>query len=69
MSSAGIIGSVGRVTVSIPPQGYGEIVLELEGMTRAFAATSGGDDKEIPLHSRVAVVEQTGASTVLVTPC
>lgn len=60
-----LLGSVGRVTVSIPTGGLGEVLLPVRGGSEAFAASS---DEPIPRHSRVVVVECVTARTVVVTP-
>jgi membrane-bound ClpP family serine protease len=60
-----LIGKVGRVTVSIPPGGPGEVLLPVRGGTEAFAAWS---DEPIARHSRVMVVESLSPRSVLVTP-
>jgi hypothetical protein len=61
----GLIGKIGRVTVSIPPNGPGEVLLPIRGGSEAFTALS---DEPIPRHSRVVVVEALSARSVLVTP-
>ena len=60
-----LVGKVGRVTVSIPANGPGEVLLTVRGGSEAFAAWS---DERIPRHSRVVVVESLSARSVLVTP-
>jgi membrane-bound ClpP family serine protease len=60
-----LIGKVGRVTVSIPPGGPGEVLLSVRGGTEAFAAWS---DEPIARHSRVVVVESLSGRSVFVTP-
>ena len=60
-----LVGKTGRVTVSIPRSGPGEVLLPVRGGTEAFAALS---DEPIPRHSRVVVVEVLSARSVLVTP-
>jgi hypothetical protein len=60
-----LLGKVGRVTVSIPADGPGEVLLPVRGGTEAFAAWS---DEPVPRHSRVVVVECMSARSVLVTP-
>jgi hypothetical protein len=60
-----LLGKVGRVTVSIPLSGPGEVLLLVRGRSEAFAAWS---DEPIARHSRVAVVERLSARSVLVTP-
>ena len=60
-----LLGKVGRVTVSIPAGGPGEVLLPVRGGTEAYAAWS---DEPIARHSRVVVVERMSARSVLVTP-
>jgi hypothetical protein len=60
-----LIGTVGRVTVSIPAKGPGEVLLPVRGGSEAFAAWS---DEPIARHSRVLVVDALSARSVLVTP-
>ena len=59
-----LVGKIGRVTVSIPRNGPGEVLLPVRGGSEAFAALS---DEPIPRHSRVVVVEALSARSVLVT--
>jgi hypothetical protein len=61
-----LVGTVGRVTVSIPADGPGEVLLAVRGGTEAFAAWS---DEPIPRHRRVVVVDTLSARSVFVTPC
>jgi len=60
-----LIGTIGRVTVSIPADGPGEVLLPVRGGTEAFAAWS---DEPIPRHRRVVVVDCLSARSVIVTP-
>jgi hypothetical protein len=60
-----LLGKVGRVTVSIPAEGPGEVLLPVRGGTEAFAAWS---DEPIARHSRVVVVESISARSVFVIP-
>jgi hypothetical protein len=60
-----LVGMTGRVTVSIPVNGPGEVLLAVRGGSEAFAAWS---DEAIPRHSRVIVVDALSARSVLVTP-
>jgi membrane-bound ClpP family serine protease len=60
-----LIGKVGRVTVSIPERGAGEVLLPVRGGTEAFAAWS---DEPIARHSRIVVVDTLSARSVFVTP-
>ncbi|MEC4015394.1 hypothetical protein [Streptomyces sp. H27-D2] len=59
------IGVIGRVTVSIPPDGPGEVLLPVRGGSEAFAAWS---LEPIARHVRVVVVECTSARSVIVAP-
>ena len=60
-----VVGEVGRVTVPIPADGPGEVLVAVRGGTEAFAAWS---DQPIAKHTRVLVVEATSARSVIVTP-
>ena len=60
-----LIGKVGRVTVSVPSKGPGEVLLTVRGGTEAFAAWS---DEPIERHSRIVVVDILSARSVFVTP-
>lgn len=60
-----LLGAVGRVTVSIPADGPGEVLLPVRGGSEAFAAWS---DEPIPRHSRVVVVDCISARSVFVMP-
>ncbi|AXI80851.1 hypothetical protein [Peterkaempfera bronchialis] len=59
------IGAIGRVTVPIPPDGPGEVLLAVRGGTEAFAAWS---ETPIAKHVRVIVVDCTSARSVVVQP-
>jgi hypothetical protein len=60
-----LLGKVGRVTVSIPVDGPGEVLLSVRGGTEAYAAWS---DEPIARHSRILVVDTMSARSVFVTP-
>jgi hypothetical protein len=60
-----LLGKIGRVTVSIPADGPGEVLLTVRGGTEAFAAWS---DEPIMRHRRVVVVDSISARSVFVTP-
>jgi hypothetical protein len=64
-SEPNLLGQVGRVTVSIPADGPGEVLLPVRGGTEAFAAWS---DEPVPRHRRVVVVDCLSARSVLVMP-
>jgi hypothetical protein len=62
----GITGMVGRVSVPIPTDGAGEVILSIRGGSEAFTAYTQGDES-LSKNARVVVVEQTGPRTVMVT--
>jgi hypothetical protein len=64
-TSAHLIGQVGYVTVPIPVDGPGEVMLSVRGGTEAFAAWS---DEPIAKHARVVVIEERSGRSVTVTP-
>lgn len=59
-------GLVGRVSVPIPPDGPGEIIVSIRGGSEAFTAYTQGNET-LDKNARAVVVEQTGPRTVLVT--
>ncbi len=59
------IGVIGRVTVSIPTDGPGEVLLPVRGGSEAFAAWS---REPISRHTQVIVVDHTSARSVIVAP-
>ncbi|MDH6117522.1 hypothetical protein ABH930_003117 [Kitasatospora sp. GAS204A] len=59
------VGAVGWVTVSIPPDGAGEVLLPVRGGSEAFAAWA---DAPIARNTQVMVVERISARSVLVVP-
>ncbi|GAA2135853.1 hypothetical protein GCM10009760_14860 [Kitasatospora kazusensis] len=59
------VGAVGRVTVSIPQDGFGEVLVPVRGGSEAFAAWA---DAPIARHTLVIVVDRTSARSVVVTP-
>ncbi|MEU1625617.1 hypothetical protein ABZ746_09875 [Streptomyces sp. NPDC020096] len=59
------VGAIGRVTVSIPSDGPGEVLVAVRGGTEAFAAWS---QKPIAKHALVIVVDRTSARSVVVEP-
>jgi hypothetical protein len=60
-----LVGTIGRVTVPIPADGPGEVLLPVRGGTEAFAAWA---DQPIEKHARVLVIEAPSARSVVVTP-
>jgi hypothetical protein len=61
----GLIGRVGHVTVSVPVDGPGEVMIAIRGGSEAFAAFA---DEPIAKHTQVVVVEERSARSVTVTP-
>ncbi|MEU7182631.1 hypothetical protein ACWIG3_03530 [Streptomyces celluloflavus] len=59
------VGVIGRVTVSIPSDGPGEVLLPVRGGTEAYAAWS---DRPIARHTQVIVTDRTSARSVIVEP-
>ncbi|MEU6894940.1 hypothetical protein ABZ934_24705 [Streptomyces sp. NPDC046557] len=59
------VGIIGRVTVSIPADGPGEVLLPLRGGSEAFAAWS---ERPVALHTQVVVTDRTSARSVTVEP-
>jgi len=66
MSDDETTGMVGRVSVPIPTDGPGEIILNIRGGSEAFTAYTQGDEA-LGKNARAVVVEQAGPRTVLVT--
>ncbi|WP_178024224.1 protease [uncultured Paenibacillus sp.] len=64
-SESELPGKVGEVTVPIPAQGYGEVMVKLVGGNTLHIASS-WDRKEIPAGSVVVVIETTKDGTVQV---
>lgn len=60
-----LVGATGVVTVPIPGDGPGEVMLPVRGGTEAFAAWA---DEPIAKSARVIVVEVLSARSVLVSP-
>jgi hypothetical protein len=61
----GLIGLVGHLTVPIPADGPGEVVLAVRGGSECFAAWA---DEPIAKHAQVVVVDQRSPRSVTVTP-
>jgi membrane protein implicated in regulation of membrane protease activity len=60
-----LIGEVGYVSVPIPAEKPGEVMLSVRGGTEAFAAWA---DEPIAKHTRVVVVDERSGRSVTVTP-
>ena len=61
-----LTGMVGRVSIPIPTEGSGEVILSVRGGSEAFTAYTQGNEA-LTKNARAVVVEQTGPRTVLVT--
>ncbi len=59
------VGVTGRVTVPIPANGPGEVLLPVRGGTEAFAAWA---DEPINKNTQVLVIDCMSARSVIVTP-
>jgi hypothetical protein len=60
-----LTGRMGRVTVPIPADGPGEIVVSIRGGTERFAAWC---DQPVPKHMPVVIVDVRAPRSVDVTP-
>ncbi|OON78051.1 hypothetical protein [Streptomyces tsukubensis] len=65
MSSQSPVGAVGRVTVPIPLNGPGEVLVAVRGGSEAYAAWS---NAPIGMHTRVIVVDCVSARSLIVEP-
>jgi membrane protein implicated in regulation of membrane protease activity len=63
--SDGLVGKIGRVTVTIRPPRFGEVLVLIRGGSEHFAAAS---DEAISVGTQVVVVSHDHARTVTVTP-
>lgn len=57
------VGAVGRVTVPIPPDGPGEVLVAVRGGSEAYTAWSAA---AIGRDARIVVVDSVSARTVMV---
>lgn len=64
-SSQSPVGAIGRVTVPIPADGPGEVLVSVRGGSEAYAAWAG---RPIGRNLRVIVVESISARSVIVEP-
>jgi hypothetical protein len=60
-----LVGRLGRVTVPIPDDGPGEIVVAIRGGTERVAAWS---DQAVAKHTPVVVISERSSRSVEVTP-
>lgn len=67
--STELTGLTGRVTVPIEPGHTGEVIISVEGSSEAFSAITEGEDSTVAVNSRVVVIEQPSARTVVVARC
>jgi hypothetical protein len=63
-ASTSLAGQVGYVSVPIPADGPGEVMLSVRGGTEAFAAWC---DEPVEKHARVVVLENRSGRSVTVT--
>jgi hypothetical protein len=59
----GLLGQVGYVSVPIPADGPGEVIVSVRGGTEAFAAWA---EEPIEKHARVVVIDERSARSVTV---
>ena len=60
-----LVGKIGKVTVTIRPPRFGEVLVGVRGGSEHFAAAS---DEAIAVGTQVVIVSQDKARTVTVTP-
>ncbi|MFI8438864.1 hypothetical protein ACIGJO_35065 [Streptomyces sp. NPDC079020] len=61
------VGAVGRVTVQIPPDGPGEVLVAVRGGSETYAAWC-GSATTLGRDVRVVVVDRISARSVIVEP-
>ncbi|WP_030901572.1 hypothetical protein [Streptomyces sp. NRRL F-5126] len=64
-SSASPVGAIGHITVPIPQDGFGEVLVAVRGGSEAYAAWA---EQPIGKHIRVLVTECISARSVIVEP-
>jgi hypothetical protein len=60
-----LVGKIGKVTVTIRPPRFGEIIVGVRGGSEQFAASA---DEVIAVGTRVVIVTEDSGRTVTVTP-
>jgi len=65
MSDQRVVGKVGRITGAVRPGRVGEVMIPIRGTSEAFLARS-DHDREIPVGTRVVVLEYLPPRTVIV---
>jgi membrane-bound ClpP family serine protease len=60
-----LIGKIGRITLPVPADGPGEVLIDVRGGSEAYAAYS---DEPIAKHRQVVVVEERSSRSLVVTP-
>lgn len=60
-----LVGKIGRISLPVPPNGPGEVMIPVRGGVEAYAAWS---DETIAKHTTVVVVELRSPRSVTVTP-
>jgi hypothetical protein len=61
-----VVAKVGRVTGAIAPGSIGEVTLTVRGGTESFYAYSADPSEEIPVGTRVVVIDHELPRTVIV---
>jgi hypothetical protein len=62
------VGKMGRVSVPISKGLPGEVIIQIRGGSEAYTAYTSGEEP-LAVNTRVVVVEQLSARTLLVTGC
>ncbi|GAB2816538.1 hypothetical protein GCM10027073_55430 [Streptomyces chlorus] len=66
-SSQSPVGAIGRITVGIPPDGPGEVLVAVRGGSETYAAWS-RTNTPLARDARVLVVDSISARSVIVEP-
>lgn len=66
-SSRSPVGAIGRITVGIPPDGPGEVLVAVRGGSETYAAWS-RTHTALARNVRVVVVDSLSARSVIVEP-
>jgi len=62
------VGRTGRVSIPVSPGVPGEVIVHIRGGSEAYTAYTQGEES-LATNTRIVVVEQLSARTVLVTSC
>lgn len=66
MTDHDVVGKVGRVTGTVSPGHIGEVMISVRGGTEAFHAYGDDEEEQLPLGTRIVVVEYLPPRTVVV---